>query len=328
LTYTSLEICAGAGGQALGLERAGFSPLLLIDDDPDAINTLTVNRPHWEAHCMDLREFRVEDHPLVKGVDLLSGGVPRTPYSVAGRQHGSSDGRDLLTVALDAVARVEPRAVLIENVYTLLSDRKFADTRGAVHAELAALGYVVEWRITDARDFGLPQRRPSAVLVALRPDDHGRFRWPEPEPPAPTTVGTALRASMKARGWPGADAWADAADDIAPTIVGGSRDRGGADLGPRRTKSAWSRLGVKASSLADAVPGADFVLIPGMGPNGWDGLPRLTIEQVAILQGIPADWRVCGLKTSRYRQIAQAFPPVVAEVFGRSIAAAFSGESA
>jgi DNA (cytosine-5)-methyltransferase 1 len=117
---------------------------------------------------------------------------------------------------------------------------------------------------------------------------------------------------MAARGGPGAAAWARRADRIAPTIVGGSKKHGGADLGPTRAKRAWAELGVDGLGIADAAPPADAD--PAIAP-------RLTCEMVTRLQGWRDEWqwRFSGLKTARYRQIGNAFPPPVAEAVGTAI---------
>jgi DNA (cytosine-5)-methyltransferase 1 len=321
--FTSLEICAGAGGQALGLERAGFDPVILVENDAHTCATLRTNRPHWNVLESDLRPFTGADHPEVLDVDLLSGGVPCTPFSVAGRQRGSSDERNLLEVAIWLASEVRPRAIMIENVPALLTDAKFEGSRSFVREMLDHLGYRFDWQILHSEDFAVPQRRPHSVLVALRPSEFDRFRWPEPVGPPPT-VGEVLRDSMASRGWRGADAWASAANTIAPTIVGGSKNHGGADLGPTGAKRAWARLGINGISLGNEPPPADFLLEYGIGKNGRDGLPRITVEQVARLQGFSDDWVFIGGKTSRYRQVAQTLPPPVGEAVGVRIAAALA----
>jgi site-specific DNA-cytosine methylase len=121
---------------------------------------------------------------------------------------------------------------------------------------------------------------------------------------------------MSSHGWPGAERWIKNADRIAPPLVGGSDRRGGADLGPTGSKKAWAALGVNGISLGDAPPDAGFAA---------DGLPRLTVDQAAMIQSIPADWKIFGGKTSRYRQIGHAMPPPLATAVGRALAAALSG---
>ncbi|GLW98201.1 cytosine-specific methyltransferase [Microtetraspora sp. NBRC 16547] len=317
----SLEICAGGGGQALGLEQAGFEHVMLIERNPNACATLKANRPDWNVLEMDLRAFHPEGYPEVSGIDLLAGGVPCTPYTVAGHQIGEEDDRDLFPEVIRLAEALSPRAIMIENVDNLLRKQGFSAVRERVVKELVSLDYVVEWRLLDAQNFGVPQRRVRSVLVALRPEHHVRFCWPVPTP-ATQTVGQVLRDSMASRGWPEADKWAARADETAPTIVGGSEKRGGGDLGPDRAKSIWCRLGVNGSSIEDEVPGPEFVMRDGVGRKGREGLPKLTTPQVALLQGFPADWKFVGKKTARYRQVGNAFPPPVAAAVGREIAAA------
>ncbi|MEV4437818.1 DNA (cytosine-5-)-methyltransferase [Streptomyces sp. NPDC049577] len=317
---TSLEICAGAGGQALGVERAGFGHVGLVEYNKHACATLRMNRPDWSVFETDVRQF---DPAFIAGrvVDLLAGGVPCTPYSIAGKQLGETDERDLFPEALRLIEALSPRAVMLENAPTLLRGNRFAAERARVASDLARLGYKVYMQILDAQQFGVPQRRERALIVALREDVQQVFRWPL-QMDLPPTVGEALASSMAARGWAGAAKWAANANDVAPTIVGGSEKHGGGDLGPRRAKVAWARLGVNGNSYADDVPAHDFVLSEGQGDNGWEGFPRLTTEQAALLQGFPTDWRFAGGKTARSKQVGNAFPPPVACAVAESIAEA------
>jgi DNA (cytosine-5)-methyltransferase 1 len=306
-----VEICAGAGGQALGLERAGFEHALAVELDAAACATLRANRPGWkvaEGDVADPALWRPSDY---RGVALLAGGVPCPPFTVAGRQLGATDERDLFAWAVELCGIIEPRALLLENVRGL-STRRFSAYRQHVLDRLAELGYVPGWRLLHAADFGVPQLRPRTVLVALRAQDAPWFRWPSPSPCSPPTVGQTVGDLMAARGWPGAAAWARRADRIAPTIVGGSKKHGGADLGPTRAKQAWAELGVDGLGLADQAPAASAD--PALRP-------RLTCEMVTRLQGWRDEWgwRFSGLKTARYRQIGNAFPPPVAEAVGGAI---------
>jgi DNA (cytosine-5)-methyltransferase 1 len=167
------------------------------------------------------------------------------------------------------------------------------------------------WQLIIASDCGVPQLRPRTIMVALRPDDAAHFEWPAPAVAPPPTVGQTLFESIAAGGWEGAAEWASAADSIAPTLVGGSRKHGGADLGPTRAKRAWSRIGVDGHGLANEVPAPGFV-----------GLPKITVQQAALLQGFPPSWEIQGRKTSAYRQVGNALPPPVARAVGQSLAAA------
>ncbi len=305
-TLTSIEICAGAGGQALGLDMAGFGHECLVEIDRDACATLRINRPSWKVLHEDLREF---DGRSYKGIDLLAGGVPCPPFSVASKQLGENDERNLFPEAIRLVDETRPRAVMLENVRGIL-DAVFEDYRLHIAGQLQKLGYVTDWKLLNASDFGVPQLRPRVVFVALRKELAHTFSWPAPSLlPAPT-VGETLRDLMGEKDWEGADAWAARASEIAPTLVGGSKKHGGPDLGPTRARKAWETLGVDGKGLADAPP-----------QHGFLGLPRLTVRMAARIQGFPDDWRFIGGKTSTYRQVGNAFPPPVAEAVARQIQA-------
>ncbi len=308
----AVEICAGAGGQALGLERAGFEHALAVELDGHACNTLRANRPGWKVAAGDVADPVVWNPASYEGVALLAGGVPCPPFTVAGRQLGATDERDLFAWAVELCGVIRPRALLLENVRGL-SNGRFAAYRQHVLDRLRQLGYIAQWRLLQASDYRVPQLRPRFVLVALRPQDAPWFCWPTPEG-APPTVGARLADLMGARGWRGAPRWARRAAAIAPTIVGGSKRHGGPDLGPTRAKRAWAELGVNALGIADQPPGAADD--PGLAP-------KLTCAMVARLQGWEDswNWEFTGGKTARYRQIGNAFPPPVA----RAVAAAVAG---
>jgi DNA (cytosine-5)-methyltransferase 1 len=310
--YRAVEICAGAGGQSLGLELAGFEHDLSVELDPNAAATLRHNRPHWKVAVGDVANPDVWDPADYVGVDLLAGGVPCPPFTIAGKQLGATDERDLFAWAIELCGTVQPRALMLENVRGLSLPR-FAAYRQRVLDRLTELGYAADWRLLHASDYGVPQLRPRFVLVAMRPSDFAYFAWPEPRPGDTATVGETLLDLMAANGWAGAEAWAAKVNDIAPTIVGGSKKHGGADLGPTRAKRAWRSLGVDALGVADAAPSADDPVTL---------LPKLTCEMVARIQGWDGpeyQWEFTGRKTSNYRQIGNAFPPPVARAIGDQI---------
>src|SRR5262245_48553973 len=114
MPLTSIEICAGAGGQALGLEQAGFKHAAVVELDRHACATLRRNRPFWNTIQEDLTTWRAV--PYRGRVDLFAGGVPCPPFSKAGKQLGADDDRDLFPTALRLIRECQPRAVLLENV--------------------------------------------------------------------------------------------------------------------------------------------------------------------------------------------------------------------
>ena len=309
---SSVEICAGAGGQAIGLEQAGFGHEAVVELDRDACETLRLNRgADWKVIEADVADV---DGRAFGRPDLFAGGVPCPPFSIAGRQLGADDERDLFPQALRLIGECEPRAVLLENVRGLATPR-FDGYRAQVLDRLRQLGYRTWWDLVHASEHGVPQLRPRFVLVAIAEPWAAAFRWPEPAPASAPAVGAVLADLMAAGGWPGASGWSRRAAGIAPTIVGGSRKHGGPDLGPTRARAAWRQLGVDGLGIADAAPGPEFAP---------DGLPRLTSRMVARLQGFPDDWEFAGRKTAAYRQVGNAFPPPVARALGSAIAAALS----
>lgn len=382
---TSIEICAGAGGQAVGLHHAGFNHSALVEWDSHAVNTLRANVGDWpgwtpekalQINPMDVREFLGSD--LEKSLnlqpgdlDLLAGGVPCPPFSLAGKRLGEDDERDLFPAALEIIEELQPKAVMIENVRGILEPPEFfIDYRIRILNRLQKAGYVVPeinphqspkaqdiamrkvWRRLDAKDFGVPQLRPRAILVAIHKDVMSKsphdFEWPVRLRDDEATVFTHLKETMRERCedyWelnkdgrrakPGErtgkhvyDDWYDAAEKaaaagrgVAPTLVGGSKKHGGADLGPTRAKRAWATMNVDAMGVAndrkECNPERDL-----FRPVG----PMLTVEQAAIIQGFPRDWDFRGGKTARYRQVGNAFPPPVAEAVGRAIAAVLRPE--
>ncbi|MGW0813782.1 DNA cytosine methyltransferase [Streptomyces viridiviolaceus] len=377
---TSIEICAGAGGQAVGLHNAGFDHRALVEWDPHAVATLRANVGGWpgwdqekadDIHPMDVKDFLDSDVRkslnLKPGdLDLLAGGVPCPPFSLAGHRLGPDDERDLFPAALDIIKALKPKSVMIENVRGILEPPEvFIEYRLSILDTLRGLGYLVPeidrnlsasaqdvamrkvWRRLDARDFGVPQLRPRAILVAIHEDavspGSPEFRWPTGIKGGEVTVFEKLESSMLARckefwdknrhgepAGPGEatgktvfEEWkkqitkaSAAGKTVAPTLVGGSRKHGGADLGPTRAKRAWGELGVDGMGIANDPESCD----PERDlfrPAG----PMLTVAQAAAIQGFPEDWKFQGRKTARYRQVGNAFPPPVAEAVGRAIAA-------
>lgn len=301
---TCVEICAGAGGQALGLAMAGFVHVALVEYEQEYCNVLKANRPEWNVICADVHKF--DGHPY-EGVDLLAGGVPCPPFSVAGKQLGKDDERDLFPEAIRLIREIRPRAVMLENVRGFL-DSGFEEYRDHIFTEIKKLGYVTHIKLLNASDYGVPQLRPRVVIVGIRKDQAGAFEYPQEHPRESPTVGETLCDLMSQNGWKGAKKWAEGADRIAPTLVGGSKKHGGPDLGPTRAKNAWAELGVDGKGIANEAPEQDF-----------DGMPRLTSRMMARIQGFPDTWTFGSKKTIACRMIGNAFPPPVAQAVGIEI---------
>jgi DNA (cytosine-5)-methyltransferase 1 len=307
---TCFEVCAGGGGQALGLERAGFLPSALVELNGKAVATLRANRPGWPVSHQCLTS--VDGVSYGDAIDLLAAGVPCPPFSVAGQQLGSGDSRDLFPALLQLAEALRPRAILIENVPGLAGAR-FASYLSAIRARIErTLNLTTLATVLRAADFGLAQLRPRFVLVALPHHAIPHFAWPEGSG-THIGVGETLLDLMSANGWPFAHEWSAFASRVGPTIVGGSRRHGGPDLGPSRSRASWRTLGIDGRGLALEPPSR-------WNPHFMEGAGvRLTLRMVARLQGFPDDWKFQGGKTEAYRQIGNAFPPPVAHAVGAAI---------
>ena len=303
--YKSIEICAGAGGQALGLEMAGFSHVALVEYEKEYCKCLERNRPQWNIFCMDVHNF--DGKPYKGQIDLLAGGVPCPPFSVAGKQLGADDERDLFPQMLRLVDEICPRAVMIENVRGLL-DPKFDIYRNSILQKLNDLGYSTHIQLLNASNYGVPQLRPRVVIIGIHKTLTGVFHFPTGNPEETKSVGETLYELISANGWKLAETWKQNANHIAPTLVGGSKKHGGPDLGPTRAKKAWAEIGVDGTGVANEAPEADF-----------QGMPKLTPRMLARIQGFPDSWDFGHRKTAACRMIGNAFPPPVAYNVGLQI---------
>lgn len=301
---TCVEICAGAGGQALGLALAGFIHVALVEYESDYCKTLKLNRPEWNVICTDLHDFNGKPY---QGVDLLAGGVPCPPFSIAGKQLGKNDERDLFPEAIRLIKEINPRAVMLENVRGFL-DASFDEYRGHILTSIDQLGYNTQIKLLNSSDFGVPQLRPRVIIVGIRKDENVFFSYPKGRPGCAPTVGESLYDLMAENNWEGAKEWAQNANKIAPTLVGGSKKHGGPDLGPVRAKNVWAELGVDGRGVADTAPEPNF-----------EGMPRLTSRMMARIQGFPDTWTFGKKKTVACRMIGNAFPPPVAQAVGEKI---------
>ena len=301
---TCVEICAGAGGQAIGLDAAGFEHIALVEYEPDYCQVLKNNRPDWNVICADVHDF--DGHPYA-GIDLLAGGVPCPPFSKASKQLGKDDERDLFPEAIRLVREIHPKAVMLENVRGFL-DPKFDEYRAHILRDIEKIGYNVQIKLLQSCDYGVPQLRPRVVIIGIRKDIHTKFTYPAANNTVAPTVGETLKNLMGKHGWHGLNEWVQGANKIAPTLVGGSKKHGGPDFGPVRARRAWAELGVDGKGVANDAPLADF-----------EGMPRLTKEMLALLQGFPAEWSFGSKKTAACRMIGNAFPPPVAQAVGLEI---------
>ena len=366
-SLTSIEICAGAGGQALGLHGAGFRHLALVEIDKYAHATLQENLSQDEGwgDCEALNEDLVSEFDAHRAMaalggstlkendlDLLAGGVPCPPFSVAGKQLGGDDERDLFPRMVALIDTLKPRAVMIENVRGIM-DAKFDEYCNSIIKSIEGMDYwFCGWHLLEARNYNVPQLRPRSIFVAIREEDRKKaglglddFPWPVGVTERKKNVFEALEKTMEYRRdrlieeFPGDvdrikdayEVWRDKANQpgaVAPTLVGGSKKHGGADLGPSRAKAAWRALGVNGLGVADDIDSVKpidrdkHLKREFLRPEG----PMLTVQQAALIQHFPPTWKFKGGKTAQYRQVGNAFPPPVAKAVGQAIASVLQPE--
>lgn len=330
---TVLSTFTGAGGLDLGLEMAGFVTVACVELNAQARATIVENRPEWglleDGDILDVAaKLTPRDLGLKKRqLCVLSGGPPCQPFSTAAQwaesgRAGLRDDRALTLLAFFELAeRFLPQVILIENVPGFVLGEGSAVP--IIEQLLAQINkkhgtkYILESRVLQACDYGVPQRRRRAILVARR--DGRPFAWP-----TPTTAGSPIRAydaigGLRPRGVrPASGHWAD----LLPSIPAGHnyqyhtvRGDGLRLFGHRSW--FWSFL-LKLSPTEPAwtIPASPG---PATGPFHWDNRP-LTPQELARLQSFPANWRFMGSDRQQQKQIGNATPPLLAEVIGRALA--------
>lgn len=307
----SVEICAGAGGQALGLHSAGFRARATFEVMDDAVETLRANF-HTEVKRVFAENITQVDFKHYAGaIDLVAGGVPCQPYSTAGERKGEADERDLFRRAVEIVDEIKPRAFFFENVQGFSHSTNMS-YRAELHAAFEAIGYQSRVFPIAGSDYGLAQGRPRIAFIGFRdPDAMLRFQMPPVFPQWQMTLADAIGDLVVANGWHGYEAWRAAADRKAPTIVGGSRKSDKLSFSSGLTMGTWKDLGIDSSYLAKSAP----------APN-HSGLFRLTLKIGARLQGFPDDWKFVGTDQQIKSQIGNALPPIMAKAVGLAIYAA------
>lgn len=329
--YRSIELFAGAGGLALGLEQAGFAAVLLNERDRYACETLRINRPEWNIVEGDVAQL--DFTPYRGRVDFLSGGFPCQAFSYAGKGEGFNDIRGTMFFQFArAIKEVRPKVILGENVRGLVSHDS-GRTLATIKQTLQNLGYtLIEPRVLNAVNYRVPQKRERIFIVGIRDDLAGRvhFAWPEPYgrmmtltdalkagelydldvPPSEGQLYPAHKKTVMDLVPPGG-CWRDLPDNIARTYMKGSYFLGGGRTGMAR------RLGWHEPSLT-------LTCAPAQNQTERchpDETCPLTVREYARIQTFPDDWQFAGSMSQRYKQIGNAVPVNLARAVGESLAA-------
>ncbi|MGV1785851.1 MULTISPECIES: DNA cytosine methyltransferase [Agrobacterium] len=316
---TALELCAGAGGMSIGLERAGFRHVGLFEFDKDAAATLSRNRPDWQVFTDDIRT--VDFRPYRdQNIALVAGGLPCQPYSQEGKKLGKNDPRDLLPEAVRIVREVRPRAFLFENVIGLLHARH-ADHLADVLRGFRKAGYQTEIHRLEVSDFGIAQSRTRILIVGLKKEYAGAFRLPPAFPSRRANLGDSLVDLMSENGWTGAADWAremrehPVLDRNGNVVAHGAQASTLVTSRGKRRKNAetkWDGLGFDMSKLSNDAPTNEDAAADGFKPE-------LTMRMKARLQNFPDDWTFSGGKVAVSRQIGNAVPPRIGQVAGLAL---------
>ena len=332
--YRSIELFAGAGGLAIGLEKSGFNAIALNEIDKNACNTLRINRPDWNVIEGDISQVDFSEY---KDIDFLSGGFPCQAFSYAGNKLGFEDTRGTLFFEFArAIKEIQPKVFLGENVRGLLSHEK-GKTLSAIKSVIKELGYtLIEPKVLKAIFFQVPQKRERLFLVAIRNDlvQYADFSWPEPYSRVMTLRDALKKGDLYNSDCPSSEGqrypqkkkevlqlvppggcWVDLPDEIQKAYMQKSYFMGGGKTGMAR------RLSFESPSLT-------LTCSPAQKQtercHPTETRP-LTVREYARIQTFPDDWTFTGSLSSQYKQIGNAVPTNLAYAMGRRIIALLNG---
>lgn len=331
--YKSIELFAGGGGLALGLERAGFEHVLLNEFMPEACNTLRANRPQWNVVEGDVSKI---DFTGQKDIDLVSGGFPCQAFSYAGQRAGFDDARGTLFFEWARVIKeTQPKMFLGENVRGLLTHDN-GKTIEVIKSVIKELGYtLVEPQVLKAIFYKVPQKRERLILVGVRNDlaEYFKFSWPVKAPRIYTVRDALMAGELFDCDVPESDGqkypkrkaeilsmvppggyWRDLPIDIQKEYMKGSFFLGGGKTGMAR------RLSWDAPSLT-------LTCAPAQNQtercHPKESRP-LTVREYARIQTFPDEWKFSGHMSMQYKQIGNAVPVNLAEAVGHALIAALN----
>lgn len=328
-SYYSLELFAGAGGLALGLEQAGFINTGNLEIDKDASETLRINRPEWnvlEGDINDIAEEGIKQHIVCsENLDLVSGGVPCQAFSYAGKGKGLADTRGTLFHPMSLIiGELKPKTFILENVRGLTTHDK-GRTLETMLEVFENKGYQVVWNVLNAWDYGTAQKRERMFMVGIRDDVYKEqirpYAYPEKQEYKPV-----LRDVLKdvpasdGRKYPDkkhsimklvppGGCWVDLPEDVAKKYMKGSYYLGGGKRGMARRLS-WDE------------PSLTLTTSPDMKQTERchpEETRPFTVREYARIQSFPDEWQFCGGLTSQYKQIGNAVPVSLAKYIGLSI---------
>jgi site-specific DNA-cytosine methylase len=323
--YTSLkaiELCAGAGGQAIGLLGAGFNVVAAYDSDADAVATLRKNWL-WSVRHTRLQDITEEELRAFGEIDLLSGGIECTEFSRAGKQRGPSGPKNLFEEAVRILKIVKPKTFFFENVEGF-NDNKFIKYRTSILRRLGECGYSVDAIKLNAFDFGVPQSRKRVIIVGVRNDIEGVFEKPTPVPSLRRNL-DSLRATMFPHFGQGhvvydrhVQEWLDRYGKRPSSTVLASLPSA-----KPKFRAEWAKKGLMASK--------DVIMQPALSTSEMSSgstLQPLTFDLARRLQGFPDAWRIEARSSEKmFELVGNALPSPLSMAVGLALRKTIDGKS-
>lgn len=323
-TYNVVELFAGTGGLALGLEQAGFNTVGLVEIDKHCCQTLRTNRPDWnviEEDIVKVAEQGIHQYIPDIEIDLLSGGYPCQAFSYAGKKLGLEDVRGTMFYYFASILnQLKPKMFLAENVRGLISHDHGNTLRSMIEV-FQEIGYRVNYALLNAWHYGVAQKRERVIIVGIREDVETTYVLPKPFDYLPT-LKDALKDVPPSIGAtypehkkrvldlvPPGGYWRDLPDDIAREYMGKSYFSGGGRTGMAR-RISWDE------------PCLTLTTSPAQKQTERchpDETRPFTVREYARIQSFPDDWIFTGPLHAQYRQIGNAVPVNFAKAIGLSI---------
>jgi DNA (cytosine-5)-methyltransferase 1 len=324
--YTVIELFAGCGGMALGLENAGIKTQLLVEINQDCVNTLKLNRPHWNVLNQDIKNIVFSD--FRDKIDIVAGGFPCQPFSYAGLGKGLEDLRGTLFFEFArCLQEVQPKIAIAENVRGLLSNKK-GETLQLMLEALQEIGYYAAYQVLSAQFLDVPQKRERLIIIATRQDLNIKPIFPQHKnytislkkalENCPSSLGVEYKDRKKAimSLVPAGGNWRDLPIDIQKEYMKNS------------LKNYGGRTGY-AKRLSWDEPALTITCSPAQTQTERchpEETRPLTVREYARVQSFPDDWQFTGNLTSQYRQIGNAVPVNMAYHIGRCLINMLQGD--
>ena len=334
--FKSIELFAGGGGMALGLERAGFAHIGLIEIDKSSVKTLLANRPNWNVICDDIAEISSCDleskfNIKIKELDLLSGGSPCQSFSYAGKRLGLEDTRGTLFYHYALfLKKLQPKMFLFENVKGLLTHDK-GNTFKIICDIFCEQGYNIEYKVLNALDYGVAQKRERLIVVGIRKDLQDKVFFTFPKKHDKKLVLRDILQNVPKRQCAKYSEQKEAVFALVP--AGGYWRDIDPNIAKAYMKTCWNMAGGRTGilrRLSFDEPSLTVLTTPQMKQTDRchpSEIRPFSVRENARIQSFPDEWEFCGSMAEQYKQIGNAVPVNLAYEIGKEIIKSLNGET-